>query len=92
MFHSSGSVSWIGNSFTVTDLGISSCEMSPAAATGNDAIGTSAETGRLVAGMDLDVDAISERTVLVADIAGVNVNVDTISERTVLVADIAGWM
>ena len=30
--------------------------------------------------MDLDVDAISERTVLVADIAGVDVNVDATSE------------
>ena len=49
MFHSPGSVTKIGNSFTVTDLGISSCEMSPAAATGNDTIGS---RNGLVAGMD----------------------------------------
>ena len=83
MFHGPGSVSWIGNSFTVTDLGISYCDMSPAAATGNETIGMSAETGCLAAGMDLDVDAISERTVVVADIAGVDVNVDATSEGMV---------
>ena len=80
MLHSPGSVSKIENSFTVTDLGISSCEMSPAAATGNDTIGS---RNGLVAGMDLGVDAIPEGTGLVADIAGVDVNVDVTSEGMV---------
>ena len=62
MSHSPGSASWILNSFGVTNLDISSCEMS-AVAVGND--GTSAETGglRLVSGMDIDVDASSEGVV-----------------------------
>ena len=40
--------------------------------------------------MDLDVDAIYERAVLVADIAGVDVNVDATSEGMVWVAEVAG--
>ena len=64
-------------------MGISSCEMSSAVATGHDTIDMSAETGRLVAGMDLHEDATSEGMVRVADVAGVDVNVDAISEGMV---------
>ncbi|XP_069157038.1 uncharacterized protein [Procambarus clarkii] len=71
----------ISRSCSAISRGVSSALWAPGF--GNNTDGMSAETRWLVAGMDVDVDAISEGTVLVADIAGVDTDVDVVTEGMV---------